>query len=604
LKRSPIFRFIISLAFIFLILSVSIPQISGHVGAKTVSDEDGPVVDAELMAKFDRSDSVGYMIYFDAEADLSAAYALSWEARGDYVYNALTALADQTQMDVRGYLDERQVAYQAFWIDNVIAVESSDWTTFDGLLSFAEIQSLTVIGEVQLIEPVSIEIDLDRVEVNSVESNLAQIKATDVWSRGYTGANIVVGNIDTGVNYTHEALVEQYRGNIGGGMFENDYNWWDAVNALAEPYDDHNHGSHTMGIMVGDDGGGNQIGVAPEAEWIACKAFDYKGEARNTRLLTCAQFMLAPTNMNGTGADPDLRPHVVNNSWGDCDQVYDDWYQGAVDAWLAAGIYPVFSAGNASNCNYDTPPGLNTVGNPGRYGNVTAVGSTGTNNGEYADHSNWGPTDDPDTVNQVLGYEDLKPQVLAPGVMIRSAFGNSYGTMSGTSMAAPHAAGLIALMWESATCLVGNYAATETLLQDSAVPILYDDGYGLRSPNYATGWGEIDALAAVQAAIAYCGGGFLDGYVNDLLTGEGVSGATIEAAAQGDPNNDRWGMTDADGYYLIAANSGETYDLTLTAEAYEQETIHDIMLTAPGTTVSTDFILAPFRYIFMPYFFK
>src|SRR5690606_35333 len=106
-----------------------------------------------------------------------------------------------------------------------------------------------------------------------------------------------------------------------------------------------------------------------------------------------------PTKTNGSDADPDMRPYVVNNSWGDCSQTYDGWYQEVVDAWVAAGIYPVFSTGNASNCGYAAPPGLGTVGNPGRYGNVTGVGSSGNSNGQYATHSNWGPTDNLDTVN-------------------------------------------------------------------------------------------------------------------------------------------------------------------------------------------------------------
>ena len=144
------------------------------------------------------------------------------------------------------------------------------------------------------------------------------------------------------------------------------------------------------------------------------------------------------------------------------------------------------------------------MGNPARYGNVTGVGSTGQYNGAYATHSNWGPTDNLDTVNAKPGAADLKPQVLAPGVGIRSSLNGSdsdYGSWGGTSMSAPHVSGLIALMWQAAPCLVGDYAATETIIEETAVPIPYDDGTGggAHVPNYATGWGEIDAAAAVQA---------------------------------------------------------------------------------------------------------
>jgi subtilisin family serine protease len=189
---------------------------------------------------------------------------------------------------------------------------------------------------------------------------------------------------------------------------------------------------------------------------------------------------------------------------------YDGWYQGSVDAWHAAGIYPIFSNGNAGNCGYSYPPGLNTVGNPARYGNVTGVGSTGQSDGQYATHSNWGPTDNPDTVNPVPGHADLKPQVMAPGVNVRSSVNtsdSSYASWGGTSMSAPHVTGLVALMWQAAPCLVGDYATTETILEETATPIPYDDGTGggATVPNQATGWGEINALDAVEEAIAHCG---------------------------------------------------------------------------------------------------
>ena len=595
MRKQHIRSILIFLIVLLLVLTATIPPTAQPVQAEDASEEQGPIVDPELTAKFNRSESVGYMIYFDAEADLSAAYALSWEERGDYVVETLTTLAEETQQNVRSYLDEQGVAYQAFWIDNAIAVESSTRAAFDGLLSFSEIHSLTVIHEIQLEEPVSTEIEEEEPGTRSVEDNLTHINADDVWMLGYTGANIVVGSIDTGVNYSHEALIEQYRGNQGDGTIDHNYSWWDAINGRSVAYDDHSHGSHTVGIMVGDDGDDDQIGVAPGAEWIACKAFSSSGGATDTSLLTCGQFMLAPTRLDGSDADPDMRPHVVNNSWGDCDQSFNDWYQDTIDAWLAAGIYPVFSAGNAGNCGYSYPPGLNTVGNPARASNVTAVGSTGNNDGQYATHSNWGPTDTTDTLNGG-SYTDMKPQVVAPGVSIRSAIGDSYGTagygyMTGTSMSAPHVTGLIALMWESATCLVGDYANTETILQDSAVPIYYDDGIeeGARWPNYATGWGEINAKAAVDQAIAYCGDGFLDGVVRDASS-QPIAGATVEAAAQGTSENDRWGKTDDDGYYKIAANGDETYDLTADAYGY-QSAIETGVALSSGGTASKDFSL-------------
>ncbi len=131
-----------------------------------------------------------------------------------------------------------------------------------------------------------------------------------------------------------------------------------------------------MGTIVGDDGGANQIGMAPGAQWIACRGCS-TSSCTDTALLACAQFMAAPTDLTGANPDPSKRPNVVNNSWGDCGQSYDGWYRTVVDNWQAAGIYPVFSNGNAQTAATPHRRPATTVGNPARYGNVTGVGSTG-----------------------------------------------------------------------------------------------------------------------------------------------------------------------------------------------------------------------------------
>ncbi|MBN1148426.1 MAG: S8 family serine peptidase [Anaerolineales bacterium] len=472
---------------------------------------DSPVVEVEpsLLAQIQENESAGYLVYFKDVPDLSPAYSMEWEARGQFVVSALQANAARSQERTRAYLDAQGIQYQSFWIDNLIAVEGSNQAVFSKLMEFAEIKALRTRRAMRVIEP-------DRSLANTVnaplaiEPNISHVGADQVWAMGYTGAGLVVSNIDTGVRYTHQALNSHYRGKLGGGGYDHDYNWWDPYgDHPLSPADDHGHGSHTMGTMVGNDGGSNVIGMAPGATWMACRGCD-TNNCTDSALLECAQFIAAPWDLNQANPNPGLRPAVVNNSWGDCSQYYDNWYQGVVNSWHAAGIYPVFSNGNASNCGYSSPPGLNTVGNPARYGNVTGVGSTGQSNGQYASHSNWGPTDNPDTVNPVSGWEDLKPQVLAPGVNIRSSLNGSdtqYASWGGTSMSSPHVSGLIALMWDAAPCLVGDYAATETIIQETANPIPYDDGTGggAHSPNYASGWGEIDAPVAVQAARASCG---------------------------------------------------------------------------------------------------
>ncbi|MEW6648653.1 MAG: S8 family serine peptidase [Chloroflexota bacterium] len=483
-----------------------------------------PPVDGEVQQQLLADDSASYWILFAETPDLSPAAQMDWTTRGRYVYEQLTRAADLSQAQVRAALQRSGVTFTPYWIHNAIYVEQSSSQTLQQVLALDGIAAIRAPRELILHD--SQRPLFAPVGVQAVESNLERILAPRVWNEGIDGSGVVVANIDTGVHYTHQALVNAYRGNLGGGNYDHNYNWRDPYTNTAAPFDTNGHGTHTMGIMVGRDSA-NQVGVAPGADWMACRGC--KGtNCGDVQLLACAQFVLAPTRTDGSQPNPDLRPQVVNNSWGDCLRSYDDWFQPAVNAWQAAGIYPIFSAGNAAGCGYKTPPGLNTVGNPARYGNVTAVGSSGTNNGQYAAHSNWGPTDNPDTVNPTSGFANLKPQVLAPGVNIRSAFSgadNRYFMLTGTSMSAPHVAGLVALIWQAAPCLAGNYAATETILEQTAVPVVVNDGSPATPsdhPNYAAGWGEINALAAVEAARALCG-------VNAVLHGTVRAGSECDA---------------------------------------------------------------------------
>ncbi|MCP4287874.1 MAG: S8 family serine peptidase, partial [Gammaproteobacteria bacterium] len=552
-----------------------------------------PEVEPALLEQMRSSEVTGYMIYFREKADLSAAYSMNWEARGQYVVNTLQETASRSQANVVHYLNVQKVDYQAFWIDNVIVVNAFSQDTFEGLMAFEEIEFLRARRTMSVIEPI---VESAPASMLAVEPNLSQVSAPDVWGLGITGSGFIVANIDTGVRSTHDALVRQYRGTASGS---HDYNWLGAAGGSPTPVDDHGHGTHTMGTMVGEDvSQTNQVGIAPGAQWIACDGCE-GSDCPGAALLTCAQWIAAPYPVGDPGSpDPAMRPHAVNNSWGDCDTTYDNWYQGSVDAWHAAGIYPVFSNGNASNCGYSYPPGLNTVGNPARYGNVTGVGSTGESNGMYATHSNWGPTDNLDTVNPKPGAADLKPQVLAPGVSIRSSTPGSDSEYqdgwTGTSMSAPHVTGLVALIWNAAPCLVGDYATTETIMEDTATPIPYDDGTGggAHVPNYATGWGEINALAAVGMAQTMCGGGTLTGQVTEGTVleapGDPIPGTLISAESVSDTYQT---TSDANGLYVMDLITG-TYDVTASAFGFVPDTVTGITVTG-DMTVTLDFALTP-----------
>jgi subtilisin family serine protease len=551
-------------------------------------------VDPEVMQEMETKGSASYWIDFDAKADLSAANSMDWSKRGWYVYETLSKTASASQARVAAYLTDSKVEYQAYWIKNTILVKSSNLTTLNGLLGFSEIKAISPRQTYILYEPDRSAAVIDN-GLNSIEPNLTHINADDVWAMGIDGSGLVVANIDTGVRFSHQALVEQYRGNNGDGTFDHNYNWFNPDDLTDDaPRDGNGHGTHTMGTMVGDDGGSNQVGIAPGAQWMACAGCP-DGSCTDTALLGCGQFIAAPTDLAGDNADPDMRPNAVNNSWGDCGQTYDDWYADVISAWHAGGIYPIFSNGNSSNCGYSSPPGLNTVGNPARSGDVTGVGSSGEQNGQYATHSNWGPTDNPDTINPVEGFEDMKPQVLAPGVSIRSSTpGNDteyQDGWTGTSMSAPHVTGLVALIWQAAPCLVGDYATTENIIEETAVNITYNDGSPdtpTDFPNYATGWGEIDALAAVTQASGLCAMGTLEGTVTEEGTTP-IEGAKI--FADNGEGYTKSVYSAANGSYSTGLPEG-TYTLTASKYGFETEVVSDIVIVEDGTTTQ-DFVLAP-----------
>lgn len=559
-------------------------MIVGQVDEEVVEVE--PAVAAEIQQK----GTAGYLLYFRDRPSLAAAEHMDWIQRGRFVAQQLQSMAKSSQKQVRAYLDSQGVSYRSFWIDNVIIVEESDLTVFNELKRFPEIAIIRDRRTEMLVEPTSKEpLSTIMDELFTVEPNIAHVQAPETWALGINGSGSVVSSIDTGVRYTHQALVGKYRGNLGGGIFDHNYNWWDPYgDHPTAPADDNGHGSHTMGTMVGDDGGSNQIGMAPGAEWLACRGCN-TNSCTDAALLECAQFITAPWDLNQANPDPDMRPNVVNNSWGDCGQSYDSWFRGVVDSWRAAGIYPVFSNGNSSNCGYSSPPPCGTVGNPARYGNVTGVGATGQSNGAYATFSNRGPTDNPDPENGG-DYPTIKPQVAAPGSNIRSSVNTSdtayEGGWSGTSMAAPHVTGLTALIYQAAPCLLGNFTAVENIIQQSAaiasgVPgSCSGEGPG-QVPNQSTGWGEIRALAAVQLALTSCGPmGVLDGTVTASGSGAPITSATVQAIGTERTFEAR---TDAAGYFSMTLPV-DTYTVNISAYGYMPVSIPGVVIAENLTT--------------------
>lgn len=504
-------------------------------------------------------------------ANLDAARGVAgWRNRGQAVRDALTQTATRSQAPVRAFLSSRGATVRPFWITNALRVET-DQDTIDELQRRSDVAEV-LPDRVYSIPPV--ERSAQRFGVNATEWGLDSIRVPEAWDTfGLKGEGVVIANIDTGVQFDHPALIAQYRGSLDGGGFNHEYNWFDPSNVCGfpseVPCDNAGHGTHTMGTMVGDDGdpGDNQIGVAPHAKWIAakgCEDFSCSLDA----LLRSAEWILAPTDFNGENARPELRPNIVNNSWGGWGG--DPFFQDAVTAWVSVGIFPAFSAGNSG-------PSCGSVGSPGDYANAYAVGAYDSM-GEIAYFSSRGPSFDG------VG----KPNLAAPGVSVRSSVpGNGYEYYDGTSMASPHLAGTVALMWAAAPALLGDIDATRAVLDETAVDTDDPSCGGTAENNNVWGEGRLDAFAAVDLS-PRGPTGTLTGLVTSQETGEALVGASI--AIVNSEGRERSSSTGPDGSYSTRLPIG-FYNVTVRTFGYLAQTATGVEVSE-GVATDRSFALA------------
>lgn len=457
-------------------------------------------IDASVSQRVANGATAPVLVVLQAQPDVSGMRTIAHgDARVAAVVDTLRAHAAQDQRALRGELDLRGLRYRSLWAINAIALEV-DAGTLNWLAQRPEVAQIAWDGPSRRLP--NVEQERSPRAPTAVEPGVTLIGSEVVWAAGFRGQGVLVAGQDTGYEWTHPALQTSYAGWDGANAVH-DYHWWDAIHAgggvcganAQAPCDDHNHGTHTMGTMVGDDGGANQIGVAPEARWIACRNMN-QGDGTPSSYSECFQFFLAPTDLNGENPDPARAPHVINNSWGcptseGCTD--PDVMRTLVENVRAAGILVVVSAGNSGS-------GCSTVNTPAAiYEASFTVGNT-TFAGNMAGSSSRGPV-------TVDGSNRIKPDVSAPGSSIRSSVRNgSYSTFSGTSMAGPHVAGAAALLMSADPTLRRDPDRVIDLLQSTAVTVNSSQECGgipiTTIPNNVFGHGRIDVAAAYDRLLA------------------------------------------------------------------------------------------------------
>ncbi|HFQ94387.1 MAG TPA: peptidase S8, partial [Anaerolineae bacterium] len=388
------------------------------------------------------------------QADVSSAAQIEdYDQRRQFVYDTLTNHADTTQADLRQSLDRLGIDYTPYYLVNGLEVRGG--LPLKWWLSLRPEVARVIPSPV--LRPVPENLPLPSQPASAPAEpdwNLTNIGAERVWQEfGVRGQGIVIGQSDSGVQWDHPELLDGYRGREGN----HDGNWLDPWNGSPAPADAGGHGTHTLGSVLG-----NNVGVAPDAEWFACANL-YRNLGNPALYLDCMQFMLAPYPQAGNAfmdGDPTRSAHILNNSWG-CPEGYEGCDAGslqtAVSALRAAGIFVVASAGNDG-------PDCGTITDPiAIYDESFTVGAVDRND-NLAVFSSAGPV-------MVDGSGRIKPDIVAPGVDVLSAVpGGGYARNSGTSMAGPHVAGVVALIWSANPDLIGDIEGTEAILIESAAP--------------------------------------------------------------------------------------------------------------------------------------
>ena len=446
--------------------------------------------------------------YDDTHLTQKTAF-MTKEQRRDFVIAERKAFCQASQAQVidflEGYKNENLVSdVKTFWSFNGFSCSAS--TEVIAQLAERKDVALVIPDEMRPMIP-----DNEKTGAAATRANawhVDKVNAPAVWNyngSGYTGNGVIVGLIDTGVNYNHIDIANS----MWDGGSEFPHHGYDIFNQDNDPMDDQGHGTHTAGIIAGQGNAGTQTGVAPGAKIMAIKILSEEGDGEAAHLIQGVEFALEH------GADI-LSLSLSDVGAGPC-YYYRDVFATCLDAGVAAAIacgnegqtqytYPVpFNISAPGNC---PPPWLHPDQRNLIEGGLTSVISVGAtdSNDEHCGFSSIGPSTWAAGPN-VGSYNDypyengdatqpglIRPDISAPGSNITSLnylTTNNYIEMDGTSMATPCVAGVLAMLLEA------NPELTPAEL-DSIIE-LTSTRVGNTMKNNRVGAGRVDALAAINA---------------------------------------------------------------------------------------------------------
>ena len=407
---------------------------------------------------------------------------------------------------------------ESLWINNSMIITAR--TSFiRSLAQRDDLERLDLDSEIKLFDPVVRPLEKG-LNTEDFTYGLKKIQAEKVWNElGINGTGVTVGVLDTGIDTEHETLVGR---TIATKDFVSEYE-------DNTPNDGHGHGTHCSGTIGGTNAGGKHIGVAPGVNFIVAKIFGDSGSTSVSAIMNGMQWITDPDG----DPETDDFPRIVSNSWGG--PLSNRW-QNIIDTWRSVGIIPVFAAGNSG-------PGAGTIGAPGAYPEVISIGATDSQD-KVAYFSSRGPVN-------YNGATYIKPDVSAPGVDVYSAKpGGGFQNMSGTSMATPHVAGVVALMLQADPEIEAD--RVRNILEEAALEL------GAPGKDGDYGSGRVNAFDAVQLVLT---GGKISVSINS---------GDQEASIRVMPGNKTYRTIN--GQTMISLPAG-SYDFTISAFGYYPKTI-------------------------------